>query len=363
MEKNENFTFRPIKPINWEELADFFRKNWRDPYHFKVGAYNWDVAFTKWTISQYLRDEDLLVGMYDSSKLIGLVLGSPCELKVQLEGEEPIMTKSVAMYILHSLMNFFIDHVKNKGQDLITSFALKSWEKVLQKHGFSYIHKDPQFFVKFLSKSGVDVVRKTRGLNVALAALAKTLAGIPKASLPFGKIRDGSPNDAGQILELLNGYQTRLQISEKWKLQDLQRFLEAGLNYFKTLEPPEVFAIKLWESDQGDLLAAMIYTIRKITFQKGAMHVCFTEFLVYDEKVMETDHKKAFLVEVLSALPEIIPVSMDYQPYNDLKARKSVKYDGDRDKRRFYVLPLTDVGNRVLELRKIKEFFLTRLEL
>lgn len=370
-----SFTFKPIKPVDWEKLADFFTNSWHDPYHYGVGACDWDVNFTKWIISRHLFDEDLLFGTYDGNKLIAVLCGCPHDLHLRLEPEGTAVIKAVAVGLLtierpyrkkglvHEIMDAFIKHVKERGYDLITSFAMRSWEKVLSAHGFSSIHKDPQFYIKFPSKKSVDRIRKTRGLNRALATLAKLLAGLPEANLPYGKIKDGSVEDTARIVKLLNTYQNRVPLAQVWKAEDLKQVLEAGFAYSKEVEFPVGFYVKLWESDQGKLLGVMIYDIKRIAFKNGVDPVLFTEFFAFDEAVSESDEKKGFLSEILRAVPKEIPVLYVFHPYNDLKAWKSMKFDGDRDNRRLHVLPLTDSGTQILSPKKIKAFLLTYLEI
>ena len=110
---------------------------------------------------------------------------------------------------------------------------------------FKYIHKDPQIYVKFLSNKGVDKIREIRGLNRALALLAKTMAGIPDSKLTRGKIIDGSSDDAGRIVELLNSNGDNLPLSPVWKIEDLKTYLEEGIKYFKSQDEPLECGIKL----------------------------------------------------------------------------------------------------------------------
>ena len=228
-----SFDFRVIKPIDWKELSDFFLRNWHGKYHYKVGAFEWNVNYTKWIISQHLWDENLLFGMYEGSKLIGLMFGCPQNLILNTESERTIQLKGISMAyqtidvkyrkrgLLHKLMPSYIKHVKSLGYDLITSFAIQRWENFLERYKFKYMHKDPQIYVKFLSNAGVDKIREIRGLNRALALLAKTLAGIPDEKLAYGKIVDGTSNDAGRIVALLNSYNDKLSLSPIWKVDDL----------------------------------------------------------------------------------------------------------------------------------------------
>lgn len=368
------FNFRVIKPIDWKELTDFFSRNWHGKYHYKVGAFEWDASYTKWAISQYLWDENLLFGMYERSELIGLMFGCPQNLILNTESESSIELKGISMAyqtidvkyrkkgLLHKLLPAYIEHVKRLGYDLIASFAIQRWENVLSRYGFEFIHKDPQIFVKFLSNAGVDKIREIRGLNRALALLAKTMAGIPDEKLAYGKIIDGNIDDAGRIAALLNSHNDKLPLSPTWKVDDLRTYLEEGINFFKSLSPPLEFAIKLWESEDNELLGVFIYNTQKITFDNGVSPINFIYFLAFHEKIIEKKDKKGFISEIWRNLSPEIPLSMDKCPYIDLKARNAVKSSNDRDPRRLFVLPLTDIGKKVFEIKKLKEFFLMNLD-
>jgi len=367
------YNFKIIKPIDWNELTDFFKRNWISKYHYKGGVYDWSVEYTKWTISQFLWDEDLLYGMFEGDKLIGLISGSHEKLVLNLESQV-ITLKGVAMGyqtidmsyrkkgLFNKLLKAYADHVKELGYDLITSFPVKRWEDVLKKHGFSIIHKDPQFYVKFMGKEGVDKIREIRGLNKALAMLAKALAGIPQDRIPYGKIIDGSSSDAERIVGLLNSYQATLVLSQLYDVSDFKQYLELSKEFFDSLDDPLKFRIKIWESDDNEILAVMIYIIQNITFTNGKSPVHFVEFLAFSDKITDKNDKKAFYAEIYSEIPKSIPVSIDSQPYNDLKARKSGKYDNDRDARKLLVKPLTENGKKMLSIKKLKEFSLMNID-
>jgi len=368
------YIFKPIKPIDWNDLTEFFKRNWVSDYHYKGGVYDWSPEYSKWTISQLLWDENLLFGMYEGDTLIGLISGSAEKLVLKLESEEPVTLKGVAMGyqtidkpnrkkgLFNKLLKAYIDHVKELGYDLINCFAVNRWENTLKKHGFSIIHKDPQFHVKFMGGAGVDKIREIRGLNRALAMLAKTLAGIPEDKIPRGKIINGNIDDAERIVKLFNAYQDKLVLSQLYDVNNFKQYLEMSKQFFDTLEEPLKFRIKLWESDEKELLAVMIYIIQNITFTNGASPVHFVEFLAFSDKVTDKSDKKAFYAEIYREIPKSVPVSMDSHPHNDLKARKSGKFDNDRDGRKLFVIPLTEQGKKILSIKKLKEFSLMNID-
>ena len=369
-----DFIFRVIKPIDWDELTDFFSRNWHGKYHYKVGAFKWDAAYTKWAISQYFWDENLLFGMYVDSQLVGLMFGCPQNLILNTETERLIAVKGITMAyqtidvslrkkgLLHKLLTAYIEHVKKLGYDLIASFAIQRWDDVLGRYGFEILHKDPQIYVKFLSKASVDKIREIRGLNRALALLAKTMAGVPDSKLSFGKIVDGTIDDTERIIALLNQYQNKLAISPVWNVDNFKVYLEEGIKYFKSLNPPQEFGIKLWESENNELLAILIYNTQNIMFVNGTSPINFIHFLAFDEKIIEKEDKKGFTSEIWQKLSPEIPLTMDKCPYNDLKARKAVNSSNDRDPRRLSILPLTEQGKKVLNIKKLKEFFMVNLD-
>ncbi|NHI94453.1 MAG: GNAT family N-acetyltransferase [Candidatus Lokiarchaeota archaeon] len=369
-----DFTFRVIKPIDWNELSDFFKKNWQGKYHFKVGAYEWDLNYTKWAILKYFWDENLLFGMYKNSQLIGLMYGCPQDLILNIEAENSIPLKGISITyttidvnyrkkgLLHQLLTSYIEHVKNLGYDIIISFAIQRWEEVLGRYGFNYIHDDPQFYIKFLSKEGVDKIRLIRGLNRALVILAKTMAGIPDSKLPFGRIIDGSSEDAGRIVNLLNSYQKILPLTPIWSENNFKNYLKESIKFFKSLDLPQEFCIKLWESEEHELLAVLIYNTQRIYFVNGSSFINFIDFIAFHEKISEKEYKRGFIAEIWKKLDPEIPLSIDKFPYNDLKARKAVKSSNDRDPRRLFVLPITNKGQKIFMIKKMKEFFLLNLD-
>ena len=111
-----------------------------------------------------------------------------------------------------------------------------------------------------------------------------------------------------------------------------------------------------------EILAVMIYIIQNITFKNGGSPVHFVEFLAFSDKITDKNDKKAFYAEIYAEIPKSIPVSIDKHPYNDLKARKSGKYDNDRDARKLFVKSLTENGKKILWLKKLKEFNLMNID-
>jgi hypothetical protein len=218
---------------------------------------------------------------------------------------------------------------------------------------------------KLLGGYGIDILRKKKGLSVVLAQLAKMMAKMQKIPLPSGKIREVTPEDYPQIVELLNGYSEILDIAQIWTVESFKKYIEISLQV-NNIDHSELMAeytdttcgffIKVWERE-NKIIAALTYRVMGVQFKKGKAPLSYWDYLALSRD-LTMDDKKAFIVNMYNEVYHKASTITAFFPYYEAKVLKKSGFMSSQMKTPMYIYPITENGKKLLELKKISKFYL-----
>ncbi len=374
------FELRPLTKIDYNELSALMQK----VQTYKSEKFDEDyVPFTpeyvKYSVEVTFAKPELLFGIYSKDKLIGTIGGTYVPLCFQ---NTELLGSAITFYAidpdfypvpqetLKEIFQQLINKLKELNVDLVWVIIFKDVNKEelkIFKEDFSFVrvNKNVESLVKLLGGEGVDILREKKQMNVVLAKMAKMMAGMEQIPLPGGEIRNATPEDYPRIVELLNAYTKHLPLAQIWTLESLQEYIKIcsqldNIDYSSLKEEfpdtPFGFHIKVWERD-NQIIAAILYRIVYVHFKNGDAPFAFWDYLAFSQDLDFSD-KKAFIVNLYNQLHLKAIIITLFLPYYDYKTFDKAGLMSERRKVPLYMLPLTEKGNKVLELEKLKEFYL-----
>jgi hypothetical protein len=337
------------------------------------------LEFTKYNIAKSISEKGFILGVYSDRKLIGTIGANLIPVMFQ---NTKLMSCTITLYGIDpdflplsrdsqlKIYQAVIEKIKETQTDFIwvvfdlgTSFG----EHKVFRDDLHFIKKNPNAepLTKLLGSYGIDILRKKRGLSVVLAQLAKMMAKMQKISLPGGNIREATPKDYPQIVELLNGYSKLLDITQIWTVESFKKYIEINSHINKIdnselkAEYPDTtfgFFIKVWERE-NKIIAALTYRVMGVQFKKGKAPLSYWDYLALSQDLAMED-KKAFIVNMYNEVYRKASTLTAFFPYYETKALKKSGFMSSQMKTPMYIYPLTENGKKLLELKKISKFYL-----
>lgn len=378
-----NLELRPFSSIDYKQISELFMKALYYKRELKEDDF---VIFTpeyaEYSVNMAFPDLSLFFGIYQGEKLVGTIGATTVQCYFQgdtLTGSV-INTYAIDPDILplerdtiKNVLQALIEKLKERQVDFVwvmiikenNAFELKIFKEDLQ---FTQVHKNVESLVKLLGSEGVNILRKKKDLNVVLAQMAKMMAGMDKMPLPGGAIRDATPNDYSSIIELLNGYTQTLELAQYWSPELFQHYVDSSFlinsmdfTAVKQEFPntPFGFHIKVWEKN-SQIVASILYRVVCINFKNGDAPFCFCDYFAFSPK-LTFEEKKAFLVNFYNELHLKAIIMTIFLPYYDFKTFDKSGFMTERRKTPLLFYSLTDKGAKLLELEKLKEFYLPTL--
>ncbi len=337
------------------------------------------LEFTKYDIENSISDEGFILGIYSDKKLIGTIGANLIPVMFQ---NSKLISCTITLYAIDpdflplskdtqlKIYQTIIDKIKETQSDFIwivfdlgTSFG--EYKVFRDDLDFVKINPNVEPLTKLLGSYGIDILKKKKGLSAVLAQLAKLMAKMQKISLPSGNIREATPEDYPQIVELLNGYSEILDIAQIWTVESFKKYLEISSQVnnidhsYLEAEYPDTncgFFIKVWECE-NKIVAVLTYRVMGVQFKKGKAPLCYWDYLVFSQN-LTMDDKKAFIVNMYNEVYHKASTITAFFPYYEAKALKKSGFMSSQMKTPMYIYPITENGKKLLELKKISKFYL-----
>ena len=272
--------------------------------------------------------------------------------------------------IKNDLIDTMIDKLKKEGHDLIYAALLKKKDKedieALKLKGFRNIkgRKNSETLVKVMGKDGLELIKKTRGMNPIEAQAARLIAGIKSDEIERGEIRDGNENDYDQIIDLLNKYSKELPLARIWQKKEFSEMMERTLKIdnwdFSDLkksypDAPLGSHFKVWEVN-NEIIGVVLFYISTTRMVKEPVPMGSWLFCAFSDNV-EPNETKAFISTLLREIKGSVSVMNIELPYYANKIFGKSGFMGDQRAVALLIKPLTDKVKGIFE-EKIKNYYL-----
>jgi GNAT superfamily N-acetyltransferase len=338
-----------------EKISELYEKTYVEKY-FERGANDWkNPKYTEFYFNAYHHDRRFFYSAWKEDQLIATMFGTPNTLKIDDEVEVSAISLGLAATlpefqrqgVQKALIQRLIDDAKDARIDLVYAFPEKGLggnELLKNYFNFKRYMKNQQHYIKVMGDYGRKILQDYRGLNVVLAKLLKLYAGIPGNQVERGEIRDGKESDIGEVVDILNSYQKRVQISQVWTEEHLRAEMEGAKRLDDLLGPPCGNYWKVW--DDGKVLASFFIRMEMIHFKNGSAPIALLSETIFHEEVTEPEKLGviATLVRwVRDEHPQVF-TTQSTQPQYELKAYKDLNFIDDTSTYEFLVLPLSEEG-------------------
>ena len=373
---------KPLTNPDWDELSALYMKVLR----YKSETFDEDYvpftpAYTKYATEINFSNLQTFFGIYSGENLVGTIGGTIIPISFQ---DVELVGSAITSYAIDpdlpldreqkkNLFQQFVKKIKEFDVDFIWVAIIKdlnSEEMKIFKEELEFVRvsKNVENLVKLLGSEGVDILRQKKKMNIVLAQLAKTMAGMKDPPELEGIIRDATPEDFPKMVELFNNYSTKLPLTQIWTLESLQRYLDVtsqldSLDYsvIKKEFPSTPFGrhTKVWERDQK-IIAALLYRVVFVRFKNGDAPFGFWDYVAFSQD-LDVEEKKAFLITMYNELYHKAIIINVFLPYYDYKAIDKAGFMSERRKTPLFILPLTEKGQKLLELERITKFYLPTL--
>ncbi|MHA1266304.1 MAG: hypothetical protein ACTSRS_13810 [Candidatus Helarchaeota archaeon] len=374
---------RNFTTIDYNAIAKIYQKTLNYKRQLKDEDFViFTPEYTEYAIKMAFPDLDLFFGIYSENKLVGTIGGS--KVRLSFQGLE-LWGSAITSYaidpdlfpierdVLKDLFHQLIEKIKVKGIDLIWVIIIKENNanelKIFREDlGFTRLNKNVESLVKLLGSEGVEILKEKKEMNIVLAKMAKMMAGMQQASLPGGEIRNASSDDYPQIITLLNGYTETLPLSQIWTIDSFQQYILSNellnkIDYSDQQKEypntPFGFHIKVWERE-SKIIAAILFRVVCINFKNGDAPFGFWDYVAFSQN-LDIEEKKAFLINMYNELHLKTIIINAFLPYYEYKTFDKAGFMTERRKTPLLVLPLTKNGQKILELERLKEFYLPTL--
>jgi hypothetical protein len=353
----EKFRHAVVESEIEDELGPYYSENY---VKFLYGLLKYKVGAFK---------DNRLIGVIGSLSFNGLYLDK--KVKVAGMGRIAVDPEFWDTNLKNDLIDFMIKKLADEGHDLIYSVLLKKADKfdieLLENKGFNTIkgRKNSEAYVKILGRDGLDLIKKTRGMNALEYQAAKLVCGIKDAEIDRGKIKDGKEGDYDQIIELLNNFSKEFPLSRIWTKQEFKEFMDKIKNINKLdfsdikkdyPDTPYGHHFKVWE-DNNEILGFALYYIFWARMTKEPVPLGNWVVCAFSSEV-EPDEAKAFLSTLFRELKGTAAVINCELPYYAKKVFGKTGFMGDQRAVNLMIKPLTDKVEGIFE-EKIKEYYLS----
>lgn len=353
----EKFRHAVVESEIEDELGPYYSENYAK---FLYGQLKYKVGAFK---------NDKLIGVIGSLSFNGLYLDK--KVKIGGMGRIAVDPEFWDTKLKSDLIDFMIKKLADDGHDLIYSVLLKKADKddieVLENKGFDTIkgRKNSEAFVKILGRDGLDLIKKSRGMNALEYQAAKLLCGIKDAEIERGQIRNAKIEDYDQIIELLNNYSKELPLSKTWTKEEFKEFVDKIKNINKLdfsdikkeyPDTPYGYHFKVWE-DNDKILGFALYYIFWARMIKEPVPLGNWVVCAFSNE-LEPDDAKAFLSTLFRELKGTASVINCELPYYAKKIFSKTGFMGDQRAVNLMIKPLTDKVEGIFR-EKIKEYYLS----
>ncbi|MDD1778001.1 MAG: hypothetical protein LUQ65_07500 [Candidatus Helarchaeota archaeon] len=373
-----DFEIKPLIDPNYDELSMFYTKVLRSKME-KVGEdyVPFTPDYVKYVVNIDFSNKALYLGFYSEKRLIATIGGTL--VPVSFQGKE-IKASAITCYAVDPdfpltseqklrIFQTLFAKIREVGADLIWVVIISEFNgeeiQLFKDLNFVRVNKNVESLVKLLGHEAVDILRVKRDLNVVLAQLAKMMAGMEDPPPIDGTIRDVTPADHAQIIELFNSYAKELQLAQIWTLKSFQDYIDVtslvnSLDYSAIKaefpETPFGFHTAVWER-QGKIIAVLLYRVMCVHFKNGDAPLGFWDYLAFAPGLDIAD-KKAFLITMYNRFYHKTIIINIFLPYYEYKAIDKAGFMSQHRNTPLYMFALTENGQKVLAQEKLLKFYL-----
>jgi RimJ/RimL family protein N-acetyltransferase len=353
---SENVEIKEMKEINYDDLSKIVRELYFEP-NVEQGEKSYDPEHMKILLG-YFFDKNQVITAYQGGEIIGATFGSTqtffieddvakgCYLdltvvKVSLQ-KQGIGTK---------LIQKMLEKLKNDDYDFAFAFPLKSnkpAQAIAKKLDFAYIG-DLEPRVRALDPGKLSKLSVPAALRALAAPVMHLVSRMPKKRIEEGTFREASEEEYPQILDLLHEHKKRYKISRKWDLDEYKAMAEAAR--------PLNFKQYIWEKD-GKILICGTSIDEHIYWKNADEHVSYIRHVGWDDKASSEDLKRFFAEMIYDMKDRSIAIRISNPTYLSVGMLSYVNFMGDRHSRKFMIYPFTDKGEKVRNIKYIREHYM-----
>jgi len=376
-----------IQPLtrDFEYLADLYRRirvKFRDTMDQDIGTI-YDAFFTEFSLDSVFSDPELVLEARVDDKVVG-TLGAEI-ISCRFKGE-PMKAAVIGFLgidpdywdegaeILDRLATELFSRIAKREADFIYCLPIASKntpeiEFLKEHHKMVVMNKNVEGKIKLLGKEGVDMLRDARNLNVVEAQAARIVARLKNHELAGGTIREATPEDYPTIVKLLNDYTKRLDLARTWTLEEFKKYTNEMITLekrdYKSREQfkdtPFGYHVWVWDDD-GEIKATLSSEISEIYMVSGYIPMAFFQNLAFSEDIESNPEgmelKKGFVATILRSLHKTVGIVNALLPQYAEKVLGKLGFMGEQRTTRLLVKSLSIKGNKIIESKKLRKFYL-----
>ncbi|MHC1592059.1 MAG: hypothetical protein ACXQS8_08225 [Candidatus Helarchaeales archaeon] len=376
-----------IQPLtrDFKELASFYRKvreKFRTDFDEDIGTL-YDDFLTEFSLDSVFSDPNLVLEARLGEKLIGTLGAEIISCKFRNEPLKGAVLGYLALDsdywdkrddILDPLITELFSRITEREVDFIYCMPIVSKNEpeidfLKEKLRMVVLNKNVESKIKLIGKEGVDMLKEARNLNVVEAQAARIVARLKSDDISSGKIRKVKPEDYPNIIKLLNTHSKRLDLARVWTIDEFERLVKIKSRLKKRKyhsrekfkDTPFGYHMWTWE-DNGQLKGFAACEISEILMVNGYVPMAFLMELAFSEDVESSpngiDEMKGFLSHIIRSLHKTVCLVNAPLPQYALKVFGKAGFMGEQRTTRLLMKSLSIKGNKILESKKLKNFYL-----
>jgi len=354
-----NFEILEMKEVNYEDLSKIVRELYFEP-NIDQGEKSYDPDHMKILLS-YFFDKNQVIAAYKNSEIIGATFGSTqtffvgddvvkgCYLDLTV-CRESLQRQGIGTNLIQKML----EKLETDRYDCAFGFPIKKKkpiQKIVKKLNFANIG-DLEPRVRALDPKKLGKLSVPKALRAIAAPILHLVAHMPKKRIEEGEgtFREATEEEYPQILDLLHKHKNRYKISRKWELEEYKEMAEAA----KALN----FKQYVWEKE-GKLVACGTSIDEHIFWKNADEYVSYIRHVGWDDNFSNNDLKK-FMAEMLFKIKEhgSIAIRISNPTYIPIGVLSYLNFHGDRHGRKFVIYPITEKGQKVRNIRYIREHYM-----
>lgn len=212
------------------EVAAFTTRVWRETFHGRRLAINWDTAYFDWQLFNGVCERDYMLAAYDGARLVGTLFAEPFRLRVRGVERDATMSSWLTVepeYRRHNVASQLVAEMRRRHRERNAAFQIGFG--VLGTMGPQFWQTMPDAFV--LRKLGfwclmfdVDALRESLYLpspgRSAMRLLRVVERPAPRAPEGVG-VREYVRTDLARCLELANALGEGMDMAYCWEAERL----------------------------------------------------------------------------------------------------------------------------------------------
>ncbi len=397
------FNYDMIPPIDGnpeilEPIAELYQETWYAT-NLPFGTYLFEPDFIRYWIKTYC-DEEYLFASFRDEKITGILLGKIVNLHVRIKPKEGLPKKEILKgYVIggaamdkkfrrsHHMANIFntlTEHVQRKGFDLILTFPQvesgiidslqKSMEfEIYNKKANSFIGflteerlklqeeiQGKDFFKKFMETISIPFIFMGKPFEALTGPLTKRSIKISPVKLEKNKFQEAEVADYQQIVDILNGYNQKIEFNQIWTLKEFLKYVDGSL-LLREMEKEEPgkysFHIKVWK-EKDEVKAFTTISKRKTYYNGGIIPTVYFDLFGFKQGAIINDKIKFFM----SVIDEV----MDYRPkvcaikingcFHEIELMNELNFRPVSSDKNFLIRRLSKKADIIKELKNIDQF-------